>query len=56
MLTKELAKEGRKAVPIGILYKFIKTVDEGNWNRSKITCLFQTCPLGSKPAPTKRYA
>ena len=31
LLTKEMAKEGLKAVPIGIRYKFIKSVEEGNW-------------------------
>ena len=29
--TKEMVKEGQKAVPIGIRYKFIKSVEEGNW-------------------------
>jgi len=37
MLTKEMAKEGLKAVPIGIRYKFIKSVEEGNWYIIEIT-------------------
>jgi len=37
LLTKEMAKEGLKAVPIGIRYKFIKSVEEGNWYAIEIT-------------------
>ena len=37
LLTKEMAKEGLKAVPIGIRYKFVKTVEEGNWYAIEIT-------------------
>jgi hypothetical protein len=37
LLTKEMAKEGIKAVPIGIRYKFVKSVDEGNWYAIEIT-------------------
>jgi hypothetical protein len=37
VLTKEMAKEGLKAVPIGIRYKFIKSVDEGNWYAIEIS-------------------
>jgi CRISPR/Cas system-associated exonuclease Cas4 (RecB family) len=37
LLTKEMAKEGLKAVPIGIRYKFIKSVEEGNWYAIEIS-------------------
>ncbi|MCX6247170.1 MAG: hypothetical protein NTW10_05505 [Bacteroidetes bacterium] len=37
VLTKEMAKEGLKAVPIGIRYKFVKSVDEGNWYAIEIS-------------------
>jgi hypothetical protein len=37
LLTKEMAKEGVKAVPIGIRYKFIKSVEEGNWYAIEIS-------------------
>jgi hypothetical protein len=37
VLTKEMAKDGKKAVPIGIRYKFIKSVDEGNWYAIEIS-------------------
>jgi len=37
LLTKEMAKEGLKAVPIGIRYKFVKSVEEGNWYAIEIS-------------------
>jgi CRISPR/Cas system-associated exonuclease Cas4 (RecB family) len=37
LLTKELARDGLKAVPIGIRYKFIKSVEEGNWYAIEIS-------------------
>ena len=37
LLTKEMAKEGLKAVPVGIRYKFIKSVEEGNWYAIEIS-------------------
>ena len=37
LLTKEMAKEGLKAVPIGIRYKFIKSEEEGNWYAIEIS-------------------
>lgn len=37
LLTKEMVKEGTKAVTIGIRYKFVKSVEEGNWYAIEIT-------------------
>jgi CRISPR/Cas system-associated exonuclease Cas4 (RecB family) len=37
LLTKDMAKEGLKAVPIGIRYKFVKSVEEGNWYAIEIS-------------------
>jgi hypothetical protein len=37
LLTKDMAKEGKKAVLIGIRFKFLKAVDEGNWYEIEIT-------------------
>lgn len=37
LLTKEMAKEGHKAVPIAIRYKFMNSVEEGNWYSIEIT-------------------
>ena len=37
LLTKVMAKEGLKAIPIGIRYKFIKSVEEGNWYAIEIS-------------------
>ena len=37
LLTKEMVREGLRAVPIGIRYKFIKSVEEGNWYAIEIS-------------------
>jgi len=37
LLTKEMAKKSIKPVVIGIRYKFVKSVDEGNWYEIEIT-------------------
>ena len=39
LLTKEMAKEGLKAVPVGIRYKFIKSDEDGNWYAIEISNL-----------------
>jgi CRISPR/Cas system-associated exonuclease Cas4 (RecB family) len=37
LLTKDMAKAGLKAVPITIRYKFMNSVDEGNWYSIEIS-------------------
>jgi hypothetical protein len=37
LLTKEMAKEGLAAVPVGIRFKFIRSVEEGNWYAVEVT-------------------
>ena len=37
LLTKKMAKDGKKAVLIAIRYKFDRTVDEGTWYQIEIT-------------------
>jgi hypothetical protein len=37
LLTKEMAKKGVNAVTLAIRYKYVKTLDEGNWYEIEIT-------------------
>jgi hypothetical protein len=37
VLTKEMQKEGQSAVLVGIRYKFVKSVEEGNWYAIEIS-------------------
>lgn len=37
LLTKKMAKDGQKAVLLGIRYKFEQNVDEGTWYQIEIT-------------------